>query len=71
MPDKKTSFSYKDKGAPKPKAAAKDKKTPTQKLADKPKSKSPKVGSGMAEKVRKEIKNRPKKIDKTLKKAGA
>jgi hypothetical protein len=74
MADKKTNYSFKDKGAPKTKVQQdkeKARKTATQKIAEKTKSKSPSLGTGMAEKARKDLKNRPKKIEKALKKAGA
>jgi hypothetical protein len=68
---KKTNYSYKDKSAPatkkqeEKKAAAK--KTATQKIAEKNKTKGPmpSLGTGMAEKAKKAIVERNKKIKRT------
>lgn len=65
MTDKKTKYSFKDKNQKKNLPKVKPKaKTPTQKLADKPKSPAPSLGTGMAEKAKKSIQNRKKQIDK-------
>lgn len=66
MPDKKSSYSFKDKDQKKnlPKKDTAKKKTPTQKLADKPKSAAPKLGTGLAEKAKQALSNRKKQIDK-------
>ncbi len=68
MPDKKTKYSFKDKDQKKnlPKKEA-PKKTQTQKYAEKPKSKAPSLGTGLAEKAKQSLSNRKKQIDKASK----
>lgn len=66
MSGKKNKFSFKDKDQKKnlPKKTTAKEKSATQRYADKPKSKAPSLGTGLAEKAKKAIQNRKKQIDK-------
>lgn len=64
MPDKRKSYSYKDKDQKKNTKPVSKKQTPTQKQAAKPKSPAPSLGTGLAEKAKKSLQNRKSQIDK-------